>query len=247
MNLDAFYGSAPISLWKQIIGEELQYHFGYFRGQEDLATALRQTVRNFFPHITEGATILDAGCGWGGPAGVLAHERGCTVHCVTVSSPQAAYCAELGLSVDVCDLEEEVALTGAYDVAFLLESLEHIRDKAALLRRLRARAARLVLSTACVADHYPGPRLTFGGSIVFCSVTELRRMLVDAGWEITAMSNRRPHAAPTLFHWKDRFDRVFGRETPPGQLAVLRELTEAALRDLAGWSRAFPLIDVVAC
>jgi cyclopropane fatty-acyl-phospholipid synthase-like methyltransferase len=245
MNLDDFYGSEPISLWKEIIGDELHYHVGSFRGGEDLDTGLRQTVRDLAAHVPEGATVLDAGCGWGGPARMLEQERGCTVHGVTVSAAQAAYCTGLGLSVEVCDLEG-TDLTDSYDVAFALESFEHIRDKARLLRRLRDRAAHLVLSTACVADRYTGPRLTFGETMLLCSVSELHGMLGEAGWQITTSSNRRARGAPTFFHWKERLDRVFGGDTPPGQLAVLRDHTETALRALGDWSRAFPLLDVVA-
>jgi hypothetical protein len=245
VNLDTFYGDVPIPLWKQIIGDELHYHLGYFLGQEGLAAGLERTVRNFYPHIPEGATVLDAGCGWGGPARMLIDERGCAVHGLTLSSAQASYCAGRGLTVDRCDLEDLV-LTDDYDVAFLLESLEHVRDKDRLLRGLRAHATCLVLSTACVADTYAGLRVDFDGSILFCSVSELGRALEAAGWQVAVFTDRRPRAAPTFFHWKERLDRVFGGSEPPGHLAVLRAHTEAALRSLPAWSRSFPLIDVVA-
>ncbi len=70
-DLDKFYSSESVDEWKQIIGKDLHYHFGYFHDSEDLETGLKQTVRNFYPHITLGSRILDIGCGWGGPAKML--------------------------------------------------------------------------------------------------------------------------------------------------------------------------------
>ena len=35
-DLDRFYSTESVEAWKQIIGEDLHYHFGYFRGSEDL-------------------------------------------------------------------------------------------------------------------------------------------------------------------------------------------------------------------
>ncbi len=46
-DLDGFYFQVSIDEWKRIIGDALHYHFGYFRGSEDLETGLRQTVKNF--------------------------------------------------------------------------------------------------------------------------------------------------------------------------------------------------------
>ncbi|MGK7905341.1 MAG: hypothetical protein AB4352_28840, partial [Hormoscilla sp.] len=51
LDLDRFYSTESITAWKQIIGEDLHYHFGYFRGSEDLETGLRQTVRNYYDYI----------------------------------------------------------------------------------------------------------------------------------------------------------------------------------------------------
>jgi len=62
-DMDVFYSAVLIEEWKRIIGEDLHYHFGYFRGREDMETGLRQTVRNFYPYIPAGACVLDVGCG----------------------------------------------------------------------------------------------------------------------------------------------------------------------------------------
>jgi hypothetical protein len=50
IDLDAFYSNASIAEWQQVIGEEMHYHFGFFRGREDLQTGARRAVQNLYPH-----------------------------------------------------------------------------------------------------------------------------------------------------------------------------------------------------
>lgn len=245
IDLDAFYSQETIDEWKQIIGEELHYHFGYFRGGEDLETGLRQTVRNFYPHIPVGSRVLDVGCGWGGPAKMLKKERNCSVQGVTISRAQAAYCRSIGLDVWRCNIEEQT-ISGQYDIVFMLEVLSHIRDKEEMLQRLRHLAPRLILSINCIADNIKGSRTAFGGSMVLCSKSELEQALERAGWRIHSMRNRRFQSIPTLMHWKKNLERVFGEQRPPGQLAALQNLTKSAFQSVGAWGQAFPLIDLVA-
>jgi cyclopropane fatty-acyl-phospholipid synthase-like methyltransferase len=246
-DLDKFYSSESISEWKQIIGEELHYHFGYFRGSEDLETGLRQTVKNFYPYITPGSRILDIGCGWGGPAKMLIAERNCSVTGITSSTAQIEYCQHQGLNVWQQNLEQEPdEISGEYDAIFSLEMISHIRNKARLLRRLRSRASRLILSESCAADNYSGDRTTFGGSIVLCTVSELVRAVEDAGWKIQSMQDRRFNSLRTIVLWKQNLDRIYGDSEPPGQLSSLRSLVNAALPSPINWCHSFPLIDIVA-
>jgi len=244
-NLDEFYSAESIAEWKQIIGEELHYHFGYYKGGEDLKTAAEQTVRNFYPYIPSGSQILDAGCGWGGPAQLLVHDRQCNVTCITISQTQANYCRSLGLTVHQLNLEKD-QIEGHYDVVFSLEVLSHIRDKIGLLKRLRHRADRLAISVTCTADKNHGERLTFGGSMILYTPAELKQMVKEAGWKIISMKDRRVQSMPTLLYWRARFNETYGDKTPPGQLNLLRQLTEEALKNPAVWAKSLPLIDIVA-
>lgn len=246
-DMDGFYSEIGSDEWKRIIGAALHYHFGYFRGSEDLETGLQQTVRNFYPHIAPDSRILDVGCGWGGPAALLIAERGCTVTGVTCSRAQADYCRGLGLNVLHLDLDREGAeIPGAYDLVFSLEMISHIRDKSEHLRRLRAKAPRLVLSESCAADSYRGERLTYDGSIVLCTVSELVRDVEQAGWKIRSMRNRRFESLRTIHLWKENLDRVYGNREPPGQLNCIRRLATAALAAPLAWCHSFPLMDLVA-
>lgn len=251
-DLDQFYSGESIQEWKAIIGEGLHYHYGYFLGNEDLETGLRQTVRNFYPHIPLGSRVLDVGCGWGGPANMITKERNCSVQGITLSSAQAAYCKSLGLNVWLRDLEQDT-IEGEYDVVFMLEALSHIRNKFYLLQQLRQYAPRLILSVNCASDSYLGNRTVFGDSMVFCSTSELIRDVERAGWRIQSMRDRRLQSIPTLRHWKNNLDRVYGdacggrsHRIPPAHLGLLRQLSDQGLKSIENWCKAFPLIDIIA-
>lgn len=54
--------------------------------------SLADAVRVLYPHIPLGASVLDVGCGWCGPAKLLAEERAASVRGVTIARAQAEFC-----------------------------------------------------------------------------------------------------------------------------------------------------------
>lgn len=204
-------------------------------------------MRNFYPYITPSARVLDIGCAWGGPAKMLIAERNCSVTAISSSTAQVEYCRSLDLNVLQQDLDQDLAFCiEEYDTIFSLEMISHIRNKAQLLRLLRSSASRLILSENCAADNYSGERLTFGGSMVLCTVSELVRDVESAGWKIKFMQDRRFQSLRTIALWKQNFNRVYGERQPPGQLGILRSLVDTALKSPLRWCQSFPLIDIVA-
>ena len=244
-DLDRFYSDPALDDWRAVLGPGLHYHNGFFTPGDDLETAQRRTIENFYPWIAPVSTVLDVGCGWGGTAQLLRDERECTLTCITISAAQAAYCRSLGLEVRLADVEQ-TDLAGSFDVAMAMEVLSHIRDKQALLEKLRGCATRLVMSVNCTAEHAKGNRETFGGSMHLCTPEELRTMAEAAGWRVVHLRDRRQEGLPTVLHWQANLQRRFGKDRPADQLGVLRDMTEHALRNLPGWARANPLIDLVA-
>jgi hypothetical protein len=244
-DIGTFY-SEPIHAWKQIIGEELHYHFGHYPlGNEDFQTGLRRAVRDHLEFIPVGGRVLDAGCGWGGPAKLLTQEHGCSVQCVTISSGQAKYVRQLGLNVWQRDLETS-PLEGEYDVALMHEVLSHIHDKQGVLLKLRPRARRLVITVNCCADDYTGDRTRFGGSMKICSVSELRQYVTAAGWKIRHMRERRRESMPTFRYWLENITRVYGHRSATPHIELLRQLSQKALADPDSFCRNRPLVDLIA-
>ena len=84
--IDTLYSALPVSAWEPILGADLHYHFGLFENADDsLERAVREAVRCLFGDVPMDSTVLDAGCGWGGPARVLQDERRSHVHGITTS------------------------------------------------------------------------------------------------------------------------------------------------------------------
>ena len=94
-----------------------------------------------------------------------------------------------------------------YDVALLLESLEHIQQKQQLLHKLRQVSRTLVLRTSCIPSLSKGERsVVFGGSMSLTSCTGIEDTVRAAGWRLTVPSKLwgSAEAARTIRHWKGR-------------------------------------------
>jgi cyclopropane fatty-acyl-phospholipid synthase-like methyltransferase len=127
--LDDYYSAESIKEWQAIIGDELHYHYGFFTTPEmGLKAALENAVRSFYDYVPRGSSVLDAGCGWGGPARMLNDERECKVFGITISHSQYESCRKFGLKVKRADLES-ISLKQKFDIIVMFESLEHIKDK----------------------------------------------------------------------------------------------------------------------
>ena len=94
-----------------------------------------------------------------------------------------------------------------YDVALLLESLEHVQQKQRLLHKLRQVSRTLVLRTSCIPSLGEGERsVVFSGSMSLSSCTGIEDAVRAAGWRLTVPSKLwgSAEAAPTIRHWKGR-------------------------------------------
>ena len=170
-DLDTFYSSPTLSSMRRFLGPTMHFHHGFFpSGDESFDEALDDAVRMFYPNIPEGASVLDIGCGWCGPMKLLAAERGVDALGVTVSTAQADFCRAQGFRVVRADAESYDYLNsglGPFDVALMVESLEHMHDKQLVLQKVHDVASTLLLRTSCRTDHGDGgSTLEFGGSLL---------------------------------------------------------------------------------
>ncbi|MDX5327942.1 MAG: hypothetical protein LPK06_04010 [Marinobacter sp.] len=247
-----FYSDTPIADLKQVIGDDLHYHFGFFHTPSDpFEEALRNAVRNFYRWIPEGASVLDLGAGWGGPASLLRKERQVRAFCLTNSPQQFDYLGSLGLPAAQADLESGVqgVPEQVWDVVLMMESLEHIREKKALLSQLAGISDTLILRVNCSASYSEGgTRPSYGGTMVMPRPEELLMLLGQAGWKVIFYANRRQSSFPTIASWHQRLmSRYQGVvESMPGHMQALWRLCLEAERNPGAWVSQNPLVDVVA-
>jgi 2-polyprenyl-3-methyl-5-hydroxy-6-metoxy-1,4-benzoquinol methylase len=161
--------------------------------------------------IRPGAKVLELGCASGYFTAYLA-SRGCTVDVVEIDSEAATAASRYARRAVVADLEGDAwvdELGGArYDAIVCADVLEHLRDGALLLARLRpllAEGGELLLSvpniahTAVIASlvddrfDYGGEGLLDPTHVRFYTWRSLARLLREAGfgilaWDATALT-----------------------------------------------------------
>lgn len=160
--------STPI--WLDTWGEHM--HHGYYQvgakdkdhqqAQLDLVDELLRWGK-----VEQAAEVLDAGCGVGGSARLLAQKLGCErVLGCTLSPVQAergmAYTQAAGLSGKVSIIAKDMMSLGPedgpFDLIWSLESAEHIEDKAAMMQlfyRLLKPGGKLLMATWCHRETPP--------------------------------------------------------------------------------------------
>jgi len=150
------YYDTTLDLYEELWGEHV--HHGYWdpgerpdAGGADRHRATDRLVRELVEYagVPTGTTVLDVGCGIGGPALYLAGTLGCTVVGVTLSAQQAARAQDKARAAGLADRasfqQKDALSTGfpdeSFDVVWALESLMHLPDRAAFfaeaLRLLR--------------------------------------------------------------------------------------------------------------
>lgn len=160
--IQSFYDEST-PLWLEVWGEHM--HHGYYGEQGSTAKSHAQAQLDLVNELlrwggVEAPTqILDAGCGVGGSARILAKRFGAKVLGCTLSPVQAQrgnqYSQEAGLgqlvdiqAVNVFDLEGE----GRFDLIWSLESAEHMAPKDELIQlfyRLLKPGGTLLMATWC--------------------------------------------------------------------------------------------------
>jgi hypothetical protein len=120
--LDRFYSSTDLAAWRQVLGDDLHYHFGLFDAGTPFEAGMERAVTELYPFIPPRSRVYDLGCGWGGPARMLARDLECDVVGATVSQAQFEHVAALGLAVRYGDVES-FPPPGRFDVILALESL----------------------------------------------------------------------------------------------------------------------------
>jgi hypothetical protein len=109
-----FYSNNPLHVWQQVLGPSMHYHIG-----GDSA------IRNLYSFIDDNSTILDVGCGWGGPAMLLTNEKRCILHGITNSKQQHVFYPYDSTLADA----NTFIPSQQYDTAIFLESFCHMESQ----------------------------------------------------------------------------------------------------------------------
>ena len=136
-SIKRFYTENPLKSWQQVLGPKMHYHHGSY-SDDDI---FDQTIRNLYPYIPNNSSILDMGCGWGGPATLLENEKHCHVHGVTNSLQQQQHNDQITFLSDVHDFIPQQD----YDIAIFIESLTHFTNPSQVLANIRPYTNKIII------------------------------------------------------------------------------------------------------
>jgi tocopherol O-methyltransferase len=116
-------------------------HHGYWEGDETPETAQVNLIHRLAEQtgICRGARVLDIGCGLGGSSLWLARHLDCSVTGITLSPVQARMAGRRARAEALADRVRFLVMDAnrlslspaSYDVVWIIECSEHLRDKAA--------------------------------------------------------------------------------------------------------------------
>ena len=106
--------------------------------------------------VPQGARVLDLGCGTGGMLAHLQRTRGCSGYGVELDDANVHACVQRGVDVLQLNLEEGLALfeDQSFDVVLQLDTLQHLRNTAHMLRET-ARVGRIGIVSFPNFAHWP--------------------------------------------------------------------------------------------
>ena len=205
-------------LYERMLDRRMIYSCGYWESAANLDEAQEAKLRLVFRKLDlkPGQRVLDIGCGWGGALQLAAAEYGVEGVGITVSKEQAAHgglmCRGLPVAILLKDYRD---LTATFDRIFSIGMFEHVGIKnyriymATVHRSLRPGGRFLLHTIGSTDDNERGdPWITkyiFPNSVL-PSQTQIVRaaegLFAIEGWQRIGA-----HYVPTLYAWRDNFDR----------------------------------------
>jgi cyclopropane-fatty-acyl-phospholipid synthase len=227
---------------------------------EDAQTAKHELICRKL-HLQPGASVVEAGSGWGGLAIHMARHYGARVKAFNISRAQVAYAREWadreGLGARIDFIEDDYRnVTGTFDAFVSVGMLEHVglrhfASLAEVLRRVvRRDGGRGLLHF--IGRDAPRPlnpwirRRIFPGAYPPTIAEVTTRVLAPAGMSVLDVENLRLHYARTLACWSERFAaaRHEVRSEYGNEFARAWELylagSEAAFA--SGWMQLFQIV-----
>ena len=213
--IDDFYSEVPLETWQKILSPRMHYHFGEDNSEnEDI---FDRAVRSLYPYIPYGSTVLDCGCGWGGPARMLISEQGCDLEGVTLSRQQSEFISDFkvyhqDLAIFTCPR--------AYDTAFFLESFTHFDDPLIILRNLSASVNSIVIKDY---SSYSKANIPAWGMNIY-SPEDYIELLKNAKFKVIDIQEYPNHMKSSLSYWYKNIRLFLRQEELRGQVRLLNDL-----------------------
>src|ERR1700722_7963170 len=174
--------------------------------------------------LQSGATVVEAGCGWGALGLHMARHYGVKVRAFNISHEQIVYARERaqaeGLSSQVEYVEDDYRnISGRYDAFVSVGMLEHVGmenygELGRIVNRCLPRHGRGLIHS--IGRNYPAPlhawieRRIFPGAYA-PSIAEMMQIFEPWDLSVLDVENLRLHYAKTLRHWLERYEAASER------------------------------------
>jgi methionine biosynthesis protein MetW len=116
----------------------------------------RQDLEAIAGLVPQGARVLDLGCGSGEVLAHLQRHKGCTGYGIEIADANVHACVQRGVNVIQLNLDQGLALfdDASFDVVLQLDTLQHLRNTAHMLRET-ARVGRIGIVSFPNFAHWP--------------------------------------------------------------------------------------------
>jgi len=213
-DIDNFYSSVSIETWRKVLGHEMHYHFGR---EHAFIDPFQNAVLEMCAFIPRGSSVLDCGCGWGGPARFLMKWNKCEVTGVTLSRQQADYIDDFEVMFrDMRDLDLNER---HFDVALFMESLTHVEGLDSIFERLSGSVDAIVIRDFVAPRPFRDDRWLMR----FRTENDFRLSLEDAGYTVLHYQEEFNCWQPSVNIWLKRINDLPEYEVRE-QIGLLRGL-----------------------
>ena len=216
-----FYDDTPVDTWKKVIGNDLHYHLGWGNGD-----MFENAVEYLYQFIEKGSTILDCGCGWGGPAKMFQRDLDCDVTGITVSKNQYDF-VKNNLLMDVIhsDLHNYYP-DQKYDVYLFIESFCHLEFPLKVLENISKHTKKIIIRDYYYKqDQYPADYMNSWLMKTY-KKDEYVSMLDKFNFKLTHHKDHLSEALEaTYYYWLDKCNKLNDNEKTP-HINLLKKSSE---------------------